>query len=180
MKEQEKERKTEVQWSIKRTWKRQSNSSGICRREKREKKGKNNASKAICPCYPVTGYKKFKCPSFHKLFYESFSSSICHSHDSLREFLKNLHPQRSVSLRWKKRHIKGFCSSKTQDGEADLDWKLQHTNSRTDYIEQYCRVAITWYIQTLSLSNYWHVTKLLKVSTQLMNSRILFLFNVQI
>lgn len=26
----------------------------------------------------------------------------------------------------KKRHNKGFCSFKTQSGEADLDWKLQH------------------------------------------------------
>lgn len=128
----------------------------------------------------MTGYEKFKCPSFHKLFYESFSTSFCHSNDNLGEFLKNLHPQRLVSLRWKKRHIKGFRCSKTQGEETDLDWKLQHANSKTDHTEQYCRAATAWYIQTLSLNNYRYFTKLFKVSPQLMNSGILLVFHVQI
>lgn len=44
---------------------------------------------------------------------------------------------------------------KTQGGEADLDWKLQRTNSQTHHTAQYCRATTTQYIQTSSLQTFY-------------------------
>lgn len=60
--------------------------------------------------------------------------------------LKNLQPQRSIRWRWKKRYIESFCRLKTV-GWGRLSLEVTCTNSKT---EQYCRVAITRYIQNLS------------------------------